>query len=160
AADAQPAAQLAGELLELVLQAVDLGQHALSAAQDHLPLWGQLDAAARGPEDLEAELELQSPGLLRDRRLGEVELLTPVGQRAVARHGGDRAQMTEFHGCHGSIESARSRSHASGGSHYSPSWMTPLPGGPGSGVIAGVLGQLQATPVHCARFPFPRAVFP
>jgi hypothetical protein len=46
------------------VQAVDLGQDALCAAQDDPSLAGELDAAARAPEDLEAELELEPADLL------------------------------------------------------------------------------------------------
>jgi hypothetical protein len=79
------------------VQAVDLGEHALRVAEDHAPLGGELDASARAPEHLDAELLLEPPDLLRDRRLRQVELLTRLGQRAMLGDGDDRAQMTELH---------------------------------------------------------------
>ena len=97
AADPQLPAEQPGELLELAVQPVDLGEHALRVAEDHAALGGQLDAAARAPEDLDAELLLEPADLLRDRRLREEELVTGLRQRAVAGDGGDRAQVTELH---------------------------------------------------------------
>jgi hypothetical protein len=64
AADAQLAAQQAGHLLQLNVQAVDLGQDALRAPEDHPALGSELHAAARSPEDVEAELELEPTDLL------------------------------------------------------------------------------------------------
>jgi hypothetical protein len=70
---------------------VDLAQHALRVAEDHPALGGQLHAAARAPEHLDPELALEPADLLRDRRLGEVELLTRLRQRVVLGDGDDRA---------------------------------------------------------------------
>ena len=97
AADPQLAAQQAGELLELGVQAVDLGEHALRVAEDDAALGGELDLPARAPEDLDAELGLEPPDLLRDRRLGEVQLLGGLRERPVAGDGGDGAKVTELH---------------------------------------------------------------
>ena len=97
AADPQLAAQQAGELLELGVQAVDLGEHALRVAEDDAPLGGELHLPARAPEDLDAELGLEPPDLLRDRRLGEVQLLGGLRERPVAGDGGDGAKVTELH---------------------------------------------------------------
>ena len=71
----QLAAQQPAELLELVVQAVDLVQHAVRVVEDQLALGGQLDRPAGAREHLDAELGLQPPDLLRDRRLREVQLL-------------------------------------------------------------------------------------
>ena len=98
AADPDLAAHEPGQLLQLAVQAVDLAQDALGVAEDHLALGRDLDRAAGAPEDLDAELLLEPPDLLRDGRLREVQLLGGLGEGAVARHGGDRAQVSELHG--------------------------------------------------------------
>jgi hypothetical protein len=97
AADPQMPAQQAGDLLELAVHAVDLGQRPLGVAEDHAALVGQLHAAAGAPEHLDPELLLQAPDLLRHRRLAEEELLAGLRQRPVPGHRGDRAQMTKLH---------------------------------------------------------------
>jgi hypothetical protein len=79
------------------VQAVDLGEHALRVAEDHAALGGELDAAARAAEDLDAELLLEAPDLLGDRRLGEVQLLGGLRERAVAGDGGDGAKVAQLH---------------------------------------------------------------
>jgi hypothetical protein len=99
------------------VQAVDLGEHALGVAEDHAALGGELDAAARAPEHLDAQLGLEPPDLLRDRRLGEVQLLGRLRERAVAGDGGDGAQVTELHASDGPGASAGSRSQACAPSH-------------------------------------------
>jgi len=43
------------------------------------------------------ELLLEAADLLRDGRLGEVQLLGGLREGAVARHGGDCAQVSELH---------------------------------------------------------------
>ena len=79
------------------VQAVDLREHALRVAEDDAALGGELDLAARAAEDLDAELGLEAPDLLRDRRLREVQLLGGLRERAVAGDGDDGAQVTELH---------------------------------------------------------------
>ena len=54
---------------------------------------------------------LEAPDLLRDRRLGEVQLLGGLRERAVAGDGGDRAKVAELHAKHRASRPARSRSH-------------------------------------------------
>ena len=97
AADPQLAAQQAGDLLELAVHVVHLGQHALRVAEDHQALGRQLDAAARAPEHLDPELLLQPADLLGDGRLAQVQLLAGLGQRAVLGDGDDRAEVTQLH---------------------------------------------------------------
>jgi hypothetical protein len=79
------------------LQRVDLGQHALRVAEDHAAFVGELDAAARAAEDLDAELVLEPADLLRDGGLGEKQLVAGLGEGPVAGDGGDRSKLTEFH---------------------------------------------------------------
>jgi hypothetical protein len=99
------------------VQAVDLGEHALRVVEDHAALGGELHAAARAAEDLDAELRLQPADLLRDRGLGEVQLLGGLRERPVTGDGGDGAQVAELHAVHGPSAAARSRSHAPAPSH-------------------------------------------
>lgn len=64
APDPQLAAEQTGELLELAVHAVDLGQNALRIPEDHAPLVGELDAARGAAKDLDPQLLLESADLL------------------------------------------------------------------------------------------------
>jgi len=78
------------------VDAVDLGEHAPRARRDRLAGLGRRDAAARALEELGAELGLEPANLVRERRLGDVELLGGAGEVPVA---GDRLgidQLPEF----------------------------------------------------------------
>jgi len=99
-ADADRPAQQPGQLLELVVEIVHLRQHPVRVRQHEPALLGHLDRTASAAEDLDAELGLEPADLLGDRGLGEVQLFRCVGERAVARHRDDRAQVPEFHGSH------------------------------------------------------------
>ena len=80
AADPDLPAQQPGDVLELAVQSVDLGQHALGVAEHHAALGGELDPAARAVKHVHAELLFQPPDLLGDRRLREKELVTGLRQ--------------------------------------------------------------------------------
>ena len=92
-ADRDPAADEALELVDLVAHAVNLGEHAPRARGDRLPRLGRRDAAARALEELGAELGLEPADLVRERGLGDVELLGRAGEVAVA---GDRVDISEL----------------------------------------------------------------
>jgi len=120
AAELELAAQQAAQLLELVLQALDLVQHAMGVVEDQPALGGQLDRPRRPREDLDPELGLEPADLLGDRRLGEVELLPRLRERAVAGHGGDGAQVSELHAEDRATASAICRSHVRGSIDHAP----------------------------------------
>ncbi len=88
-ADRDAPADDAGELLELGLQAVDLGEHAARVGEDDRPLGRHVDPAAGPAQDLDAELALEPADLLGECRLREVQLLRGAGEAAVT---GDRLQ--------------------------------------------------------------------
>ena len=113
-AELELSAQEAAELLELVVQALDLVQHAMGVLQDEAALGRQLDRPARAREDLDAELGLEAPDLLRDRRLREVQLLSRLRERPVAGDGGDGAKVAELHADDRRSGSSICRSHVRG----------------------------------------------
>ena len=85
-ADPDAPAQHAAQLVDLGARAVDLGEDAAGARGDRLPGLGRGDAAARALEQRRAELLLEPADLVRQRRLGDVELLRGAREVAVPRH--------------------------------------------------------------------------
>jgi hypothetical protein len=112
------AAQEAGHLVELVAQPVDLAQHPPRVVEDERPFGRQLDAAAGPREERDAELGLQAAELLRDRGLCEVQLLAGPRERAVARDGDDRSEVSKLHAWKPRTPSSRSRRRDRGDSHH------------------------------------------
>ena len=85
------------ELVDLAAGALDLGEDAAGARREQLAGGGRHDASRCALEQLGAELRLELPDLMRERRLGDVELLGRAGEVAVA---GDRlgvAELTNLH---------------------------------------------------------------
>jgi hypothetical protein len=77
--------------------AVEVGQHRPRVAQEGLSRRGHLHAPARPREQLAAQLVLQQPDLVAQRRLGHVE---PLGGAAEVQLLGDRheiAELTQLH---------------------------------------------------------------
>ena len=99
-ADRDPPADEPAQLVELAADAVDLGEHAPAPGRDRLPGLGRDDAAAGALEELRAELGLEPPDLVRERRLGDVELLRGAGEVAMP---GDRLGVDELAQLHRSI---------------------------------------------------------
>ena len=118
AAEAQVAAQQAGHLVELVAQPVDLVEHPARVVEDERPLGRQLDAAAGPREERDAELGLEPAELLRDGRLGEVQLLAGLRERAVARDRDDRPEVSKLHADKPRTSPSRSRSRVRGDSDH------------------------------------------
>lgn len=118
AAEAQVPAQQPGDLVELVAQAVDLGDHALGVVQDEVAFGRQVDAATRAREERDAELGLQAAELLGDGRLGEMQLLTGLREGPVAGDRDDRSEVPEFHRDKPLTRPSRSRRWVRGSSHH------------------------------------------
>ena len=97
ASDPDAPAQDAAELVDLRACAVHLGEDTAGARGDRLARLGRGDAAARALEQRGAELLLEPPDLVRQRRLGEVELLRGAREVAVPRHRLHASQLPELH---------------------------------------------------------------
>ena len=92
-ADGDPAADEAAKLVDLAAGALDLGEDAAGASREQLAGGGRHDASRRALEQLGAELGLEPPDLVRERRLGDVQLLGRAREVAVA---GDRLGVAEL----------------------------------------------------------------
>ena len=118
AAEPQVAAQQAGHLVELVAQAVDLGQHPARVVEHERALGRDLDAAAGPREERDAELGLKTAELLRDRRLGEVQLLAGLRKRPVPRDRDDGPEVSKLHAAKPRMSLSRSRRRDRGDSDH------------------------------------------
>ena len=96
-ADPDATAQDAAQLVDLRARAVDLREDAAGSRGDRLSCLGRGDAAARALEQRGAELLLEPPDLVRQRRLREVELLRGAREVTVPRHRLDASQLPELH---------------------------------------------------------------
>ena len=83
--------------VEVGPRAGELREHRLGARQQLLAGGRQLGAARRPPQQLDAELGLEPPDLLRQRRLGDPELLRRAREAAVARDRGEVLQPPQLH---------------------------------------------------------------
>ena len=81
------------ELVDLAAHPVELGEYPARVAGDGLAGLGRRDPAARALEQLGAELGLEPADLVRERRLGDVQLLGGAGEVAVS---GDRLGVDEL----------------------------------------------------------------
>ena len=68
------------------------------ALEQHLAGGRELDAARRPVEQRLAELGLEAPDLLRQRRLGDVQPLGGAAEVPLLGHGDEVAQVPELHG--------------------------------------------------------------
>ena len=95
--DPDPPTQDAAELVDLFARGVDLGEHPAGAPRDGDARVGRDDAAARALEQRRAQLLLEPADLVRQRRLGEMELLRGAREVAVPRHRLHASQLPELH---------------------------------------------------------------
>ncbi len=77
--------------------ALDLGEDAPRPLGDRLAGVGSDDAPARALEELDAELVLEPAHLVRERRLGDVELLGGAGEVAMPGDGLDVPELAQLH---------------------------------------------------------------
>jgi hypothetical protein len=83
----------AAELVDLLACAVHLGEDTAGSSGDHASGLGWGDASARAFEQRCAQLSFELSDLVRERRLGDVELLRGAGEMAMA---GDRLHGSEL----------------------------------------------------------------
>jgi hypothetical protein len=91
--DRDPTADEPAQLVDLALDAVDLGQDAPGSGGDRLAGLGRHDAATRALEELGSQLLLEPLDLVREGRLGDVKLLGGAGEVAMA---GDRLGVDQL----------------------------------------------------------------
>ena len=91
--DPDSSAQDPAKLVDLRACAVHLGQDTAGSSGDRLACLGWGDAAARAFEKLDPQLFFEPPDLVRQRRLGDMELLGGAREVAVARHRLDASQL-------------------------------------------------------------------
>ena len=96
-ADRDPAANQALQLVDLVPDAVDLGEDPTRPRRHGFARLGGRDGAAGPLEELHAQLGLQPPHLMREGRLGDVELLRRAGEVPVAVHRLHVSELAELH---------------------------------------------------------------
>ena len=87
----------AAKLVDLLRGGVDFREDAAGARGDRRPASVGRHAAARALEQRRAQLLLEPPDLVRERRLGEVELLGGAGEVPVARHRLHASELPELH---------------------------------------------------------------
>ena len=83
--DAEHAGRLVLVLGELGLDRLQLDQHVMGGAEQHLALLGQHQPACVAVEQRHADVLLERADLPRDRRLRQPQLLGGVGERASLR---------------------------------------------------------------------------
>ena len=96
--DPDAPAQDAAELVDLLARGVDLGKDPACTRRDGAARVRRNHAAARAFEQRRSQLLLEPPDLVRQCRLGEVELLGGAREVAVPRHRLHASQLPELHG--------------------------------------------------------------
>ena len=96
-ADRDPPADEAAQLVEVAAHALELAEDAPRPLRDGLPGLGRDDAAAGALEQLGAELGLEPPDLVRERRLRDVKLLRRAGEVAMAGHRLGVHELAQLH---------------------------------------------------------------
>jgi hypothetical protein len=87
----------AAQRIQLVGHARRLGEHAASTGQQDLAGMGQRYPAARAPQQIDAELDLEPAHLLGDRRLGDHQLLARAREAPVPGYRLERPQLALLH---------------------------------------------------------------
>jgi hypothetical protein len=95
--DPDPSAQHTAKLVDLRARGFQFREHTSSAHGDHLSRLGRAHAAAGALEQRGAELLLEPPDLVGERRLGEVQLLGSAREVAVARYCLHASQLPQLH---------------------------------------------------------------
>ena len=89
----------AGVLVHRRAGAADVGEDRLRAGEQLLPGGRDLDAGAGALEQLQPELALEPAHLLRERGLGDVELLGRAREVAMARDRREVLELPQVHAC-------------------------------------------------------------
>jgi hypothetical protein len=87
----------AAQLVDLRPQRVDFAQDGASSGRHQLAGVGRLDRPGRAAEQLDAKLTLQLAHLMRQRGLGQVELVGGAREMAMPRHGFEVLELAEIH---------------------------------------------------------------
>jgi hypothetical protein len=95
--DPDAAAERATELVDVLAGLVELGDDASGAGGDREPGLGRRDAAARALEQRDAQLAFEPAHLVRQRGLGEVQLLGGAREVPVAGDRLDAPQLSHVH---------------------------------------------------------------
>jgi hypothetical protein len=96
-ADPDVATQDAAELVDLLACAVQFGEDAAGSGGDHLSGLGGGDPSARALEQGCAEFSFELSDLVRERRLGDVELFGRAGEMAVTGDRFDALELPKLH---------------------------------------------------------------
>ena len=100
AAEAQPAVAAAGDLLELLLGAVEAGEDPGGVARQRVAGLGQLDGARPALDERQADLPLERGDVLAHRRLREPHRHGRAGERAARSDLGEHAEAAHVdHQC-------------------------------------------------------------
>ena len=86
----------AAELVDFLACGVDFGEDAAGSRGDHQPGVGRGHAAARALEQRRAQLLLEPLDLVRQRRLGEMELLRGAREVPMPRHRLDASELPKL----------------------------------------------------------------
>ena len=95
--DPDTSAQDTAKLVDLLARGVHFREHAAGSRGDCLSRLSQAHAAAGALEQRGAELLFEPTDLVRERRLGEVELLGGAREVSVARHRFHAPELPELH---------------------------------------------------------------
>jgi hypothetical protein len=87
----------APKLVDLFARGIDLGEDTPGSRGDGVACLGGGDAAARALEQRGAQFLLEPSDLVRERRLGEVELRRGAREMAVPRHRLNASQLPKLH---------------------------------------------------------------
>ena len=96
-ADAERAAGQLAHLGDCLAGARERREHPLGLGTEGTAGLGEDDAAADAREQLDAELRLERAHLLREGRLGEVELAGRAAERAVLGRGEEVGELLQSH---------------------------------------------------------------
>ena len=92
-----PAADQSTELVDLVADAIDLGEDVAGTLGDRLARLGHRHGSACALEQLRAELPLETTDLVGERRLSDVQLLGRPGEVTVTCDRLGISQLAELH---------------------------------------------------------------
>ena len=96
-ADRDPPRDEPLDLVDVALDALDLGEDPPRTLGDRAPGVGGDDAAAGALEELDAQLGLEPAHLVRERGLRDVQLLRGAGEVAMPVDGLDVPELAQLH---------------------------------------------------------------
>jgi hypothetical protein len=95
--DRDPAAHETAELVDVITNRVRLGEDGARPRCHELAGAGRLDGTRRPAQQLDPEFPLEPADLVRERRLGHVQLLRGAGEVPVASDGLEVAEVADVH---------------------------------------------------------------